>query len=283
MPGILYLVATPIGNLEDITLRALRILKEVSLIACEDTRQTGKLLTHYLIKCPTISYHEHNEKERTEQLINHLLEGKSIALVSDAGTPMISDPGFSLVNKAISAQIPIIAIPGASALLPALITSGFKSSEFVFIGFLPARRGERRKKLLEIKPLPFTIICYESPHRITESLIDAKEILGARKATIARELTKVYEEVLRGNLMELSDITLEKQLKGELVLVIEGLNLDEEKDFFITPETSLQQAVREKMQTESIDQMSALKAIARVLGISKSEAYRRLQLEKNTV
>lgn len=277
MSGTLYLVATPIGNLEDITLRALRILKEVSLIACEDTRQTSKLLQHYLIERPTISYYEHNERERTEQLINRLLEGQSIALVSDAGTPIISDPGFVLVNKAISLQIPVVAIPGASALLPALITSGLASHEFLFIGFLPARSGERRKKFLEIKSLPFTIICYESPHRIAQSLIDAQEILGDRKAIIARELTKLYEEILRGNLVELSELVLEKPLKGELVLVIEGFNLAEQT--IIDKEISLGQAVLNKMQTDNIDQMTALKAIARALGISKSEAYRRLQLE----
>ncbi len=278
MPGTLYLVATPIGNLEDITLRALKILKEVSLIACEDTRQTSKLLQHYLIDCPTISYHEHNERERTEQLINRLTAGQSIALVSDAGTPIISDPGFLLVQKAISAQIPVVAIPGASALLPALITSGLASHEFFFIGFLPARNGDRRKKLLEIKTLPFTIICYESPHRITQALADAQEILGLRKAIIAREITKLYEETLRGNLGELAKLVSEKPLKGELVLVIEGFNLAEHNNS-TNQEISLGEAVINKMQTDNIDQMTALKAIARALGISKSEAYRRWQLE----
>ncbi|KAF0235854.1 MAG: hypothetical protein FD167_4572 [bacterium] len=248
------------------------------MIACEDTRQTSKLLQYYLIERPTISYHEHNERERTEQLINRLIMGESIALVSDAGTPIISDPGFVLVQKAISAQIPVIAIPGASALLPALITSGLASHEFLFIGFLPARSGERRKKLLEIKTLPFTIICYESPHRITQSLADAQEILGLRKAIIAREITKLYEETLRGNLRELGELVSEKPLKGELVLIIEGFNLAEH-NYSTNQEISLGQAVINKMQTDNIDQMAALKAIARALGISKSEAYRRWQLE----
>lgn len=282
MSGTLYLVSTPIGNLEDITLRALRILKEVSLIACEDTRQTSKLLQHYLIKCPTVSYHEHNERERTEELIKRLQEGESIALVSDAGTPIISDPGFTLVNKALSLKIRVVAIPGASALLPALITSGLQSNEFLFIGFLPARKGERRKKFLEIKPFPFTIICYESPHRIAESLIDAKEILGNRKISLARELTKVYEETLQGTLIELSEAVSQKPLKGELVLVIEGLNLEDQQTLLINQEMSLQERVLEKMKADNLDQMAALKAIARTLGISKSEAYRRLQLELKT-
>ncbi|MBI4851106.1 MAG: 16S rRNA (cytidine(1402)-2'-O)-methyltransferase [Acidobacteria bacterium] len=276
MTGILYLVATPIGNLEDITLRALRILKEVNLIACEDTRQTIKLLNHFLIEKPTISYHEHNEQGRTEQLINSLLEGKSIALVSDAGTPIISDPGLILVKKAIDRKIPVIALPGASALLPALITSGLESSEFTFIGFLPARSGERRKKLLEIKPLPFTIICYESPYRILESLSDAKDILGTRQAIIARELTKLYEETLRGTLAELLEQVKSKPLKGELVLVIEGQNLDSQETELVN---TIQQAVKDRMEKDNLDQMSALKAVAKALGISKSEAYRRLQLE----
>src|SRR5690242_14159872 len=205
MPGTLYLIATPIGNLEDITLRALRVLKEVSILACEDTRQTNKLLQHFQIDVPTISYHEHNERERTEQLLERLAAGESIGLVSDAGTPAISDPGFILVREAIAKGIPVVPIPGASALLSALVGSGLPTEEFLFIGFLPARSGQRRKRLTELATIRSTLVCYESPHRITETLAEAFEILGPRRAVIARELTKLHEQFHRGTLEELQE------------------------------------------------------------------------------
>lgn len=277
MAGTLYLVSTPIGNLEDITLRALKTLKSVSLIACEDTRQTSKLLQHYQINCPTISYHEHNERERSQYLLNKLNSGESIALVSDAGTPVISDPGFVLVQKAIEAQIPVVSIPGPSALLPALIGSGLPCHEFLFIGFLPSKQAQRRKKLEEIKSLPYTIICYESPHRISASLTDAKEILGIRKTVIARELTKLHEEFLRATLSDLSDRILEHPLKGELVLVIAPADQTTE---ISNSEKSLSQMIEDQITNNNLDKMAALKAVARSLGISKSEAYRRLQMEE---
>lgn len=281
MAGTLYLVATPIGNLEDITLRALKTLKQVSLIACEDTRQTQKLLNHFQISCPTISYHDHNERERTKDLIKRLESGQSIALVSDAGTPVISDPGFVLVKEVIASGISVVSIPGASALLTALIASGLAAHEFLFLGFLPSRTTERRNRLLEIKPLPFTIICYESPHRIAQSLMDARDILGARFAVIARELTKIHEEFLRGSLTELAKLVEEKPLKGEIVLLIEGFNESLEENL-PSQEPTIYQAVLDKMAKDNVDQMTALKAIARSLGISKSEAYRRWQAQSKT-
>lgn len=281
MAGTLYLVATPIGNLEDITLRALKTLKQVSLIACEDTRQTQKLLNHFQISCPTISYHDHNERERTKDLIKRLESGQSIALVSDAGTPVISDPGFVLVKEVIASGISVVSIPGASALLTALIASGLAAHEFLFLGFLPSRTTERRNRLLEIKPLPFTIICYESPHRIAQSLMDARDILGARFAAIARELTKIHEEFLRGSLTELAKLVEEKPLKGEIVLLIEGFNESLEENL-PNQEPTIYQAVLDKMAKDNVDQMTALKAIARTLGISKSEAYRRWQAQSKT-
>lgn len=277
MPGTLYLVSTPIGNLEDITLRALKILKSVSLIACEDTRQTSKLLHHYQINCPTISYHEHNEQERSQYLLSKLSLGESIALVSDAGTPVISDPGFVLVQKAIEAQISVVSIPGASAILPALIGSGLPSHEFLFIGFLPSKQAQRRKKLEEIKSLPYTVVCYESPHRISLTLIDAQEILGIRKTVIARELTKLHEEFLRGTLSDLSTCILEHPLKGEIVLVIAPADQTTEMPNL---DKSLSQMIEDQMINNNLDKMAALKAVARSLGISKSEAYRRLQMEE---
>jgi 16S rRNA (cytidine1402-2'-O)-methyltransferase len=277
MAGTLYLVSTPIGNLEDITLRALKILKNVSLIACEDTRQTNKLLQHYQINCPTISYHEHNERERSQYLLNKLNFGESIALVSDAGTPVISDPGFVLVQKAIEAQISVVSIPGPSALLPALIGSGLPCHEFLFIGFLPSKQSQRRKKLEEIKSLPYTIICYESPHRISASLTDAKEIFGTRKIVIARELTKLHEEFLRGTLSDLSNHILEHPLKGELVLIMAPADQTTE---IPNLEKSLSLMIEDQIANNNLDKMAALKAVARSLGISKSEAYRRLQMEE---
>ncbi|MEW6733548.1 MAG: 16S rRNA (cytidine(1402)-2'-O)-methyltransferase [Acidobacteriota bacterium] len=278
MAGTLYLVATPIGNLEDITLRALRILKEVALIACEDTRQTNKLLQRYQIDSPTISYHDHNEHARTPQLLARLIAGESIAVVSDAGTPAISDPGFLLVHEAIANQIPIVSIPGPSALLTALTASGLPTDEFLFVGFLPARTGERQRRLNELTTIRATLIFYEAPHRILHTLTDAYKIFGPRPAVIARELTKVHEQFLRGTLDQLL-IQLQKEPpRGELVVIIEGATAAQPQT--VQQTTSLRDAVAEKMQSENLDKMAALKAVARVLGISKSEAYRRLQIEE---
>ena len=205
MAGTLYLVSTPIGNLEDITHRAVRVLGEVDLIACEDTRHTQKLLNHYGIKTKTISYHEHNERERSAELLQQLNSGSDVAVVSDAGTPAINDPGFRIARAAIDAGMRVVPVPGASALITALVASGLGTDEFFFGGFLPSRSGARRKRLTELRSIPATLIFYEGPHRIAATLKDAREILGERQAVVARELTKLHEEIARGSLTELTE------------------------------------------------------------------------------
>src|SRR6266487_3711482 len=216
----LYLVATPIGNLEDITLRALRILKEVDQIACEDTRHTQKLLSHYNIRKPLVSYHEHNELTRAPELVVAMEQGAQIALVSDAGVPLVSDPGYRLVTLCLRHRIPVVPIPGPSALLAALSASGLPNEEFLFAGFLPARSGERRRALERLRIEDRTIIFYEAPHRIEETVAEAAEILGNRNACIAREITKVHEEFRRGKLSELSSSLDERPARGEITLLI---------------------------------------------------------------
>src|ERR1700758_2312330 len=217
--GSLYLVATPIGNLEDITLRALRILKEVDQIACEDTRHTLKLLNHFEIQKPLVSYHEHNELTRAPELVHAMEQGASVALVSDAGMPLVSDPGHRLVSLAIRHQIPVVPIPGASALLAALAASGLPNDEFLFLGFLPARSGERQRALERLRIEERTLIFYEAPHRIADTIADAAAILGERPACLAREVTKVHEEFRRGKLTELFQSLEEHPAKGEITLV----------------------------------------------------------------
>src|ERR1700730_4305536 len=218
--GCLYLVATPIGNLEDITLRAVRILKEADVIACEDTRQTQKLLQHYGIRKEMVSYHEHNELTRSPELVIELEQGAKIALVSDAGTPGISDPGHRLVTLCLRHHIPVVPIPGPSALIAALGASGLPTEEFLFVGFLPARAGARRKALDALKAEARTLIFYEAPHRVVETLADALEILGAGPAVVAREVTKIHEEFLRGALSELLDSARKRAPRGEITLLI---------------------------------------------------------------
>ena len=217
--GTLYIVSTPIGNLEDITHRALRILREVNMVACEDTRHTRKLLNHFAIDAATISYHEHNERERADELCAMLATGKNIALVSDAGTPIISDPGFRVVNLAIEKGFAVVPIPGATAFVAALSASGLPSDQFFFAGFLPARRSGRRTKLEALRSIDTTLIFYEAPHRIAATLRDAAEILGLRQAVVARELTKLHEQFARGRLDELAEgLSDGNQARGEIVL-----------------------------------------------------------------
>src|SRR6266404_419101 len=204
MPGTLYVVSTPIGNLEDITHRAIRVLGEVDLIACEDTRHTRKLLDRYGITTKTISYHEHNEQERSQELIDLLAGGTNLAVVSDAGTPGISDPGFRLVRLAIARELSVVPVPGPSALITALVASGLPTDEFFFGGFLPARSGARQARLKALRSIPSTLIFYEAPHRLAATLSDAYEILGERQAVVARELTKLHEEIRHGLLGELA-------------------------------------------------------------------------------
>jgi 16S rRNA (cytidine1402-2'-O)-methyltransferase len=220
--GKLYIVSTPIGNMEDITLRALRILKEVDLIAAEDTRRTGLLLKHFDIEAPLTSYFEGNELKKREFIYSKLKEGKKVALVSDAGTPGISDPGFRLVQLAIQNQIPIVPVPGPSAVITALSVSGLPTDAFLFKGFLPHKSKKRKDLLKELEEVRETLIFYESPHRILETLSDILEILGDREIVLTRELTKVYEEIIRGKVSEILNQVGERTLKGEITLVISG-------------------------------------------------------------
>jgi len=280
-PGsALYLVATPIGNLEDITLRALRVLKEVDLIACEDTRQTQKLLTHYGIHTRTVSYHEHNEMTKAAELVVDLESGAKIALVSDAGVPGISDPGFRLITLAIRHHVPVVPVPGASAFLAALVASGLPTDSFGFRGFLPAKAGQRRKFLESIREAPKTQVFYEAPHRVLETLADIVEVMGAeRHVVVAREVTKLHEEFLRGRAEDvLAQLKKRGEVKGEITLLIakpETQNLRPE-----TSNVSLAQRVREVMKQEKVDEKAALKKVAKERGIGKSEAYREWQKSK---
>ena len=276
-PG-LYLVATPIGNLEDITLRALRVLRQADRIACEDTRQTQKLLNHFQLATPTVSYHLFNEAERAQQLVAELQAGARIAIVSDAGTPGIADPGTQLVRAAIAAQVSVFPIPGANAGLSALIASGLPSESFTFHGFLPSKSGARRSTLEVLPRTAHTHIFYETPHRILEALADLTAIFGpAQPIVLARELTKLHEEFLRGPVAEVQAILtarhqLSGHLRGEMVLLF---SLTEEAAH--RPATSVAEAVRHLMATQQLSEKDALKQVARDRGISKSEAYREFQ------
>jgi 16S rRNA (cytidine1402-2'-O)-methyltransferase len=281
-PGpALYLVGTPIGNLEDITLRAVRVLKEVDVIACEDTRQTQKLLNHYGIATRTISYHEHNEMTRAAELVKEMQEGASVALVTDAGMPGISDPGFRLISLAIRHHVPVVPIPGASAFLAALVASGLPTDSFRFSGFLPAKRGERRAALEAIRTSPRTQVFYEAPHRVVDTLADVVEVLGnARHVVIAREVTKLHEEFLRGRVGEVLETLKSRDgVKGEITLLI---GKAEESDGHLSVESTLsvRQRVDQIMTEENVDEKAALKKVAKERGISKSEAYRELQRSK---
>jgi 16S rRNA (cytidine1402-2'-O)-methyltransferase len=268
--GTLYIVATPIGNLEDITARAIRILGEVDLIACEDTRQTRKLLDRYGIVKPLVSYHEHNEQTRSFELLRELVAGKNVALVSDAGTPLIADPGYRLVEQARIKGICVSPLPGPSALLAALSASGLPTDSFSFHGFLPAKKGKRREFLEDLQRSEATLVFYEAPHRVLEALEEIGEVLGPRPVVLARELTKIHEEFLRGTPSEIRE-ELEKRssIKGEITLMIgKGATPD-------TDPTPLPEAV-EKLIQSGVPRMEALKAVARQRGLSKREVYKRL-------
>jgi 16S rRNA (cytidine1402-2'-O)-methyltransferase len=278
-PGTLYLVGTPIGNLEDITLRALRILREADLIACEDTRQTAKLLNHYSIDKPTISYHEHNELTRAAELVVHLESGDNIAMVSDAGMPGVSDPGYRLVALAVRHHIRVVPIPGASAFLSALVASGLPTDTFHFGGFLPPKSGARRTALEAIRESPRTQIFYEAPHRITETIRDVAEVLGPdRHVVIAREVTKLHEEFLRGRAGDvLAKLEERGEIRGEITLLI---GKAEEVAQSHPSGKSIAQRVRELVRDEKLEEKNALKQAAKEFGLSKSEAYRELQRAK---
>jgi 16S rRNA (cytidine1402-2'-O)-methyltransferase len=273
-PGTLYVVATPIGNLEDITYRAVRVLQEVDLIACEDTRHTAKLLQHYGIDKPTISYHEHNEAARAEELVAKLEQGLSVAQVSDAGMPGISDPGYRVIRLAIERGMRVVPVPGASALIAALAAGGLPTDSFQFLGFLPAKSGQRRTLLEAQLNAQHTIVVYEAPHRIAATMQDLVEILGAeRPVVLARELTKMHEEFIRGTAAEVLARVQEHELKGEITLLI-GKS---ERTAATVTDKSLALRLKEIMQEQKLDEKAALKALAKETGLSRSEVYREVQ------
>jgi 16S rRNA (cytidine1402-2'-O)-methyltransferase len=269
--GCLYVVATPLGNLEDVTLRALRVLREVSLIACEDTRRTARLLAAHDIRTPTTSYFQHNERWKGDRILATLREGRDVALVSDAGTPAVSDPGYRLVRDARAAGLPVVPVPGPSAAVAAVSVSGLPSDRFLFVGFLPARAGARRRALEEIAARPETLVVYESPHRATESLADMAAVLGDREAFLCREATKAHEEYRRGRLTELRDeLAARDAVKGEIVFVVAG-----------AAEASPGQPVDlhrlyEELTAAGMTRREAVKEAARRTGRPAREVYREL-------
>ena len=268
MLGKLYIVATPIGNLEDITLRAIRVLKEVDLIAAEDTRHTLKLLNHLEISKPLISYHRHNEDVKTDILIHKLQEGQNIALVSDAGTPGICDPGEEVIKACIECGISVIPIPGACAMINALIASGIDTKEFIFLGFLPLHKKLRKEKLVEIKSANKTVILYEAPHKLNTTLKDLKEILGNRQVVLAREITKIHEEYIRGTIDEI--LTKSETLKGEMILVIEKNESMIENNLF--GDLSLEEHYQ-VYENQGLEKKEIIKKIAKDRNVSKNEIY----------
>jgi 16S rRNA (cytidine1402-2'-O)-methyltransferase len=280
-PG-LYLVATPIGNLEDITLRALRVLRSADRIACEDTRQTQKLLNHFGISTPTVSYHMHNEASRATELVEALRQGARIALVSDAGTPGVADPGGVLTNAAIAAGVTVFSVPGANAAISALAASGLtgfgeNAGQFRFLGFLPAKQGQRRTALEALRGTAgegLVHVAYEAPHRIVDTLADVEAVFGpAQPVVLARELTKLHEEFLRGPVAEVrAELARRDVVRGEMVLLFAPAAMAETRNV-----SSVAQQVRQIMTADGVDEKEALKRVARALGIGKSEAYRELQ------
>lgn len=272
--GCLYLVATPIGNLEDITVRALRVLGEADLIACEDTRRTAKLLNHYSLRKETISYHEHNELTRAAELVIRMEQGARLALVSDAGTPVISDPGHHLVTLCLRHRIPVIPIPGPSALIAALAVSGLPTEEFLFVGFLPPRAGDRRKALERLAMESRTLVFYEAPHRLVEMLAAALNCFGRRPTVIARELTKIHEEFLRGDLAELLVRARRTPPRGELTVLIGGVQPGDAP--IDLPTAPIRTRVEQIMREQDLDRKAALKVAARERGLTRREAYKQL-------
>jgi 16S rRNA (cytidine1402-2'-O)-methyltransferase len=278
-PGHLYVVGTPIGNLEDITLRALRILKEADVVACEDTRRTRQLLDHYGIKTPTVSYHDHNEFTRAPELIIRMEEGQDVALVSDAGMPLVSDPGFRLVNLAVRHGVTVIPVPGASALVATLAAGGLPVEEFRFVGFLPSRRLQRQRFLRELRH-ERALVFYEAPQRVVESLVDVLTILGDRPLVLAREVTKLHEEFLRGVVSEVLGRLKEKPVKGEITVLLGPSENGAERAPMASGQ-SVKAELDRAMVEHGINEREALKRIAKARRISKSEAYRQWQCEKS--
>jgi 16S rRNA (cytidine1402-2'-O)-methyltransferase len=273
LPALLYLVATPIGNLEDITLRALRVLREeATVIACEDTRQTQKLLDHFDIRTPLVSYYEHNEIPRSAELVERMLAGANVALVSDAGTPLVSDPGYRLVTAAVEAGITVVPIPGPCAAITALAASGLPTDDFRFAGFIPAKRGARQRFLEDIRLNKNSVVVYDSPHRIIETLEDISAVLGHRRIALARELTKLHEEILRGTAAEvLAVLQARPVIKGEITLVIAKA---EEAAAEGDPIVEVA-----RLQAAGIERMEAIKAVAKQFGLGKRELYRLVEIQ----
>lgn len=278
-PGRLYIVGTPIGNLEDITLRAIRVLKEVDVVACEDTRRTSQLLDHYGITTPTVSYHNHNELMRAPELIVRLEDGENIALVSDAGMPLISDPGHRLVKLAVRHNIPVIPVPGASAMVATLAAAGLPLEECLFVGFLPSKHLVRQKFLAKLRGAR-SILFYEAPQRVVESLQDILVVLGDRPVVLAREVTKLHEEFLRGYVSEVLLRMQRRPVRGEITVLLGPPDENTSQGAPPIP-ASVGEDVERVMAEQGIDERAALKAVAKARGISKSDAYRQLQIEKS--
>jgi 16S rRNA (cytidine1402-2'-O)-methyltransferase len=278
--GMLYIVGTPIGNLEDVTLRALRILREVDVIACEDTRRTRVLLGRHGISTPLLSYHEHNERRRAGELVRRLIDGDDVALVSDAGMPTVSDPGFHLVTQAIAADVPVVPIPGPSAVTAALSVSGLPSERFLFMGFLPRTRGARRRALEQVAALPVTLVLFEAPHRIEATLVDVLAVLGPRRVALVREATKVHEEVRRGRAGEVAAAVAQMPPRGEITLVVEGqvagtarhsetASAGKDADRTVDPDAHLRWLLG-----RGLSRRDAARSLAEAYGIPRRQAYR---------
>lgn len=280
MPGTLYICATPIGNLEDITLRALRVLKEVDLIAAEDTRHTRKLLNHYEISTPMTSYHEHNARQKGPYLIEQLLQGKKIALVSDAGTPGISDPGSLLIKEAIEMQIPVVPLPGATAFVTALCVSGLPTDKFAFEGFLPRKDKERKRQLESLIQEERTLIFYEAPHRLLGTLKSFREVMPNRRLVVARELTKQYEEILRGTPEELFNHFAEHPPRGEFTLILQGRGEGEAQETGVQEENPDPVTLVAQLEEQGLHWQAAIKEAARQLGVPKREVYQAVKINK---
>ena len=271
--GRLYIVSTPIGNLEDITLRAIRILKEAAIIAAEDTRHTQKLLNHYQIATHQTSYHDHNKEEKAEILISKIKDGKDVALVCDAGTPGISDPGYYLIKRAIEESIQIVPVPGVSAVIAGLSVSGLPTDRFMFEGFLP--KGKARHKYLKtLEKEERTIILYESPHRLLKTLRDIHDVLGNRRIVVGRELTKLHEEFARGKAAYLINAFESKKIKGEITIIIEGVQKGDRPASFTESAHDIQKTIEEIMKKENVSKSEAARIAAERLGISKKKAYK---------
>jgi 16S rRNA (cytidine1402-2'-O)-methyltransferase len=277
--GILYLVPTPIGNLEDMSFRAIRILKEADLIAAEDTRNTKKLCNYFEIGTPVVSYHEHNKETSGEKLIHKVKEGLKIALVSDAGMPAISDPGYELVAAAIREKVAVVPLPGANAALTSLIASGLICQPFYFFGFLDRNKKEKRRQLESLKKQMATLIFYESPHRIKETLSIMLEILGDRDVALARELTKKYEEFIRGSLQEAISWANEDEIRGEFCLIIDGAKEQLEEETYWWEQLTLEEHVNHYISLKSISSKDAIKQTAKDRGINKRDVYQAYHIE----